>query len=325
MLRKKFKLNEQTDPEAPEANYHPKEFSLSQFANEPKTQIYQNNKSNDQQQIATSYSVPYSNLPKSDHHHEPSAASTMVPFWYEIYRLEVELCESLKQIPLPADVAAVYNPIEYACELHQAYMQRYLDGHKPVLFLGMNPGPWGMCQTGIPFGYVPAVRDWLQLQGKVLKPIGELQARPVDGLNCTRGEQSGQRWWGLYQELCGTPEVFFRHCFVYNICPLAFFHSSGRNITPADLKGAPKLRMQEVCTQYLKIALDLFNPTVVVSVGRYTEDRVKALVRQQLVDPTRVRLLCMPHPSPRSLNNTNWNEKAKLWIEENGLMPFLCG
>lgn len=249
----------------------------------------------------------------------------LVPLWKRVHQLEVQLCQDLKRIPLPSDVAATYDPIEYAAGLHLAYMERFLsDGRKPVLFLGMNPGPWGMCQTGVPFGYVPAVRDWMRLEGPpVLKPIGELAVRPVEGLNCTRSEQSGQRWWGLYRDICGEPENFFRNCFVFNICPLAFFHSSGRNITPAELKGTAKTRMQDVCNEYLKKALDLFAPTVIVSVGRYCEDRVKLLVRQNLLDPERVRLLCMPHPSPRSLNNTNWPEKAQQWLVDNGIMPYL--
>lgn len=89
----------------------------------------------------------------------------------------------------------------------------------------------------VPFGYIPAVRDWMQLHGNVSKPIPELPSRPVTGLECTRAEQSGQRFWSLFQEICGdSADHFFRNCFVYNYCPLAFFHASGRNITPAELK-----------------------------------------------------------------------------------------
>ena len=34
---------------------------------------------------------------------------------------------------------------------------------KRVVFLGMNPGPFGMAQVGVPFGEVAAVRDWLRI------------------------------------------------------------------------------------------------------------------------------------------------------------------
>lgn len=77
----------------------------------------------------------------------------------------------------------------------------------------------------------------MKLSGSVNKPESEIVARPVTGLLCDRSEQSGQRFWGLMQELCGDQaEHFFRNCFVHNLCPLAFFHTSGRNITPAELK-----------------------------------------------------------------------------------------
>lgn len=88
----------------------------------------------------------------------------------------------------------------------------------------------------MPFGCITAVRDWMKLSGTVNKPDCEITARPVTGLLCDRSEQSGQRFWGLMQDICGDKaEEFFRNCFVYNFCPLAFFHSSGRNITPAEL------------------------------------------------------------------------------------------
>lgn len=89
----------------------------------------------------------------------------------------------------------------------------------------------------MPFGYIPAVRDWLKLQGTVHKPDKELASRPVTGLDCDKVEQSGKRFWSLFQTLCGeNPNGFFDKCFIYNYCPLAFFQSSGRNITPAELK-----------------------------------------------------------------------------------------
>lgn len=77
----------------------------------------------------------------------------------------------------------------------------------------------------------------MKLSGSVKKPEGEIVARPVTGLLCDRSEQSGQRFWGLMQDICGDQaENFFQNCFVHNLCPLAFFHTSGRNITPAELK-----------------------------------------------------------------------------------------
>ncbi|XP_049285272.1 single-strand selective monofunctional uracil DNA glycosylase [Anopheles funestus] len=312
MLRKKLKLDEKPldacDTCAPLG-----EFSLSQFANVPKARITAHT-------VPTESATTESNKASSEP--LPARCTGAVPYWQQVYHIEQELSAALRKVTLPSDVAACYDPIEYASEIHCAYLQRFLDGPKPILFLGMNPGPWGMCQTGVPFGYVPAVRDWMGLRGTVTKPKPELAARPVEGLACTREEQSGKRWWGLYEELCGTSDGFFRSCFVYNLCPLAFFHQTGRNITPSELKGKAKGEIQSISEQYLAIALTLLKPKIVISVGRYTEDRIKSLTKQNKIDPT-IATYCMPHPSPRSLNNTNWPEKAKLWLTEHGILPFL--
>jgi hypothetical protein len=52
-------------------------------------------------------------------------------------------------------VTHVSNPLRHALVPHTDFVRRYLgQGRKKYLFLGMNPGPWGMCQTGVPFGEV---------------------------------------------------------------------------------------------------------------------------------------------------------------------------
>ncbi|XP_059610607.1 single-strand selective monofunctional uracil DNA glycosylase [Phlebotomus argentipes] len=248
--------------------------------------------------------------------------SNNIPLWKKLYDIEIRMNAQLRGLKFGGPVAAVYNPVEYASELHCAYMRKFLTGQKHVLFVGMNPGPWGMCQTGVPFGYIPAIRDWMKLEGNVQKPEGELAVRPVDGLKCTRAEQSGQRFWGLLESLCGPPENFFENCFVYNLCPLAFFKSSGANVTPAELKGEEKRKLQEICNNRLAEAINLLEPRVIVSIGRYVEDRVKELFKQNAIDHS-IGHKCLPHPSPRSVNNTNWGEKARKWLIENDVDRFL--
>uniref|UniRef100_A0A182N728 Uracil-DNA glycosylase-like domain-containing protein n=1 Tax=Anopheles dirus TaxID=7168 RepID=A0A182N728_9DIPT len=312
MLRKKLKLDEKSsDPAEPCG-----EFSLSQFMNAPKDKFSHHStdpvpKVPIERESTTCKILQDTPLPHST-----------IPYWRQVYEIECELSAALRSVALTSEVAACYDPIDYAADLHCAYLRRFLDGPKPVLFVGMNPGPWGMCQTGVPFGYVPAVRDWMGLRGTVAKPSSELASRPVQGLACTREEQSGKRWWGLYEELCGTPDQFFRSCFVYNLCPLAFFHQTGRNITPSELKGKAKGEIQSISEQYLAKALTVLKPKIVISIGRYTEDRMKALIKQNKLDASIVTF-CMPHPSPRSLNNTNWHEKAKGWLTEHGIIPYL--
>lgn len=70
--------------------------------------------------------------------------------WQKIYDVECRLSAELKIISfLSSTISAVYNPIEYAADLHCAYLKKFLNKSKPVLFIGMNPGPFGMAQTGV--------------------------------------------------------------------------------------------------------------------------------------------------------------------------------
>lgn len=154
----------------------------------------------------------------------------------ELLSIEQKLCVKLKNVTFPSSVQYIYNPLEYAFETHAMYVHKYCTGVKKILFIGMNPGPWGMSQTGVPFGEINMVRDWLKISGTVGHPPKEHPDRKVVGFECTRSEISGLRLWGLFQELCGSPENFFQHAYIHNYCPLAFMDSKARNITPAELK-----------------------------------------------------------------------------------------
>ena len=76
---------------------------------------------------------------------QPSPRSSAEGFLEEERRLNAEL----KQLQFSEPVGIVYNPVEYAWEPHRSYVTRYCQGPKQVLFLGMNPGPFGMAQTGV--------------------------------------------------------------------------------------------------------------------------------------------------------------------------------
>lgn len=150
--------------------------------------------------------------------------------------IEQELCKKLQDVTFPSMIQYIYNPLEYASETHAMYVHKYCTGEKKVLFVGMNPGPWGMSQTGVPFGEISMVRNWLKIFGPVKSPLKEHPDRKVTGFECTRSEISGLRLWGLFRDLCGSPEHFFRYAYMHNYCPLAFMDARARNITPAELK-----------------------------------------------------------------------------------------
>lgn len=140
-------------------------------------------------------------------------------------------------------------------------------------------------------------------------------------MQCTKEEPSGKRFWGLIQELNGSPENFFNNCFVHNICPLAFLHSSGRNITPTEIKGSAKAAMNAVCLDFLSKAIKIFNSKIIISIGSYANDRVKDLKKKNLISES-IDCKILAHPSPRALNNQDWVDKARKWFQENDIIQY---
>ena len=133
-----------------------------------------------------------------------------------------ELSLAVDQFEFSEPVTHVYNPLDYAAEAVEEYLQKYGAGQKKVLFLGMNPGPFGMAQTGVPFGEIAAVRDWLKISRKINKPLNEHPDRPITGFNCHRSEVSGQRIWAMFKEQFRTPEIFLKIT-LYGIIVRCFF------------------------------------------------------------------------------------------------------
>lgn len=234
------------------------------------------------------------------------------------------MCEELSQIQFSVPVTHIYNPLEYAAETHRCYISRYGNSRKRVLFMGMNPGPFGMAQNGVPFGDAKFARDWLKISGRVGKPPREHPKRIIYGLDCPRSEVSGTRFWGLMESLCGTPEVFFRNCFVHNYCPLCFMAPSGKNVTPPEMKIHERGRMQEICDRSLLETVKLLEVEQVVAVGRYPEMRVRAALKES--SGREVRVVRITHPSPiNPAANRGWSEAATAQLSELGLLEVVRG
>jgi single-strand selective monofunctional uracil DNA glycosylase len=199
----------------------------------------------------------------------------------------------------PGDgVAVVYHPLDYGWEAHRAYLERYGNNQKKALLVGMNPGPWGMGQTGVPFGDVELVGDWLGLRGiPVARPLGEHPKRPVLGWACTRREASGQRLWGHLKERFGTPQNALRDLLIVNHCPLLMFTETGGNVTPDKLPRARRDEIYAVCDEGLKRAARAYGPDTLIAIGRYAEERCRAVAATL---PSKPGVLTIPHPSPAS-------------------------
>ena len=87
-----------------------------------------------------------------------------------ILKATAALRDGTEKLRFEAPVHVTYNPLTYAWGPHEQYVRTYGNGEKSHLFLGMNPGPFGMAQTGVPFGEVDAVVNWLHIRGEVGRP-----------------------------------------------------------------------------------------------------------------------------------------------------------
>jgi single-strand selective monofunctional uracil DNA glycosylase len=233
-----------------------------------------------------------------------------------LVRISRELCAQVDALTFPS-AHTVYNPLAYARAPHEAYLERYgAKRPREVLMVGMNPGPFGMAQTGVPFGDVAMVRDFLGIEGPVGKPPREHPRRPIAGFECHRSEVSGTRFWGWARDRFGTAERFFDRVFVANWCPLVFMAESGRNLPPDKLPAAERAPLFRACNDALARVAETLRPELVVGVGRFAEQRA----REALGDD--VRLGCILHPSPASpAGNRDWGGQVDARLRALGFEP----
>jgi single-strand selective monofunctional uracil DNA glycosylase len=224
----------------------------------------------------------------------------------EMIKAARELGAVVGHIKFTAPVTHVYNPLDYAWPAHEAYLRKFANSQKRVVFLGMNPGPFGMVQTGVPFGEISSVRAWMQIEATIDKPRREHPKRLVEGFACPRSEVSGKRLWGLFAERFGSAENFFADHFVVNYCPLAFFDKDGRNLTPDKLPAAQAARLFTACDRHLGRAVEILQSEWLVGIGEFAEKRARLLLAEIAVKIGRIL-----HPSPASpAANKDWARRA---------------
>jgi single-strand selective monofunctional uracil DNA glycosylase len=226
-----------------------------------------------------------------------------------------ELSARVRKLKFATPVTHVYNPLDYAWRAHELYLRRYGNRAKRVIFLGMNPGPFGMAQTGIPFGQIAAVRDWLGITAKIDRPGQENPKRPVLGFDCHRSEISGERLWGLFAKRFGTADKFFREHIVMNYCPLAFVEESGRNRTPDKLPPHERAKLFAACDEHLREVVRILEPKWIIGVGDFAMKRATSIVGES---PPRIGQIL--HPSPASPeSNVDWAGKATAQLQKLGV------
>ena len=225
-----------------------------------------------------------------------------------------ELSASVEALSFAAPVTHRYNPLTYAWNAHETYLRRYGASRKKVVFIGMNPGPFGMVQCGVPFGEVAAVRDWMGIEVAVERPAIENPKRPIEGFACTRSEVSGRRLWGLFAERFGSADEFFADHFVANYCPLAFFDNA-RNLTPDKLPVAEAAPLYAACDRHLRALVAALGAQWVIGVGAFAEQRAA-----QALAGIDVRIGRVLHPSPASpAANRGWAEAASAQLAAQGI------
>jgi single-strand selective monofunctional uracil DNA glycosylase len=143
----------------------------------------------------------------------------------------------------------VLNPGRYGERWHARFRRAYPMSPRPLLVFGLNPGPYGMAQTGVPFTDLKRLESALPGLWKDLVASGEPVTRP--GLappslarHLTRTfESSSVRVYRFLERAYGRPELALREVVFVNPCPLLFIDpETGANRTPADLPRALRAR-----------------------------------------------------------------------------------
>jgi single-strand selective monofunctional uracil DNA glycosylase len=235
----------------------------------------------------------------------------------ELIRAGRVLADELRPLRFSEPVTHTYLTLDYAAVGHEAYLEKFGASRKRVLFLGMNPGPYGMAQTGIPFGEISAVRDWMGLSPEIGKPADEHPKRKILGMDCPKSEVSGRRLWGLFSEKFPKAEDFFKDHLVINFCPLVWMKDTGANLTPDKIRAAEMAAVDAACQKHLRRVIEILEPEFLIGVGGYAEGQMITAKEALGIHAVTGRIL---HPSPASpAANRGWAEVAERQLRELGL------
>ena len=233
----------------------------------------------------------------------------------QLIRAAKTLVAQVEGLRFAPPVAHVYNPLTYAWNAHELYLRKYGNSPKRAVFLGMNPGPYGMVQTGVPFGEVQAVRDWMGIQAPMGKPPREHPKNPIHGFACKRSEVSGRRLWGLFAAHFGAAADFFAEHFVVNYCPLAFMEAGGANWTPNKLPAAERAKLFAVCDEHLREVVRILQPAWLLAIGGFAETSAR-----RVFPGSSPQIVSVLHPSPANpAANRDWAGVVRAKLEAAGV------
>lgn len=232
-----------------------------------------------------------------------------------------DLKSELKNLSFSEPVSYVYNPLDYAWPPFKDYRRKYGNTSKKIIFMGMNPGPWGMAQTGVPFGEIEAVRDWMGIEGDVTAPEKEHPKRKIEGFDCARSEVSGKRLWGLFKHLYPNPADFFADHFVINYCPLIFMEESSRNRTPDKLPVREQESLFAACDKRISEVITILEPDWCLGVGKFAEKQLLKIAKTYGGSWKKMpKIDTVLHPSPASpIANRGWAPQAAKKLVDLGI------
>ncbi|MDP6963187.1 MAG: single-stranded DNA-binding protein [Planctomycetota bacterium] len=223
-----------------------------------------------------------------------------------------QLSEACDNFIAEAPVTHTYNPLTYARTSHESFLKQYGRRKVKAILLGMNPGPWGMAQTGVPFGEISAVKNFLKIQNRVKQPPILHPKRPIEGFDCQRSEVSGRRLWGWVESNFESADTFADNYFVCNFCPLVFMEESGKNFTPDKLKAAQREELFQICDLALQQTVEVLQPEWVIGIGKFAEKRAA-----NALSNLDIKIGTILHPSPASpMANRGWQPHIEQQLSE---------
>ena len=113
-------------------------------------------------------------------------------------RLSAACDEAITGLEASGAVAPA-RTLDYAWAHHELFLDQWGGLGATTLLLGMNPGPWGMAQTGVPFEATEVAKSFLRISQTTQHPDQRHPKRPIVGLGLERQEVSGTRLWNLME------------------------------------------------------------------------------------------------------------------------------
>ena len=174
-----------------------------------------------------------------------------------------------------------------------------------------------MVQTGIPFGEINTVKNYLKISGEIKSPATENPVLLVKGYAATRSEVSGKRLWGMISETFPRAEDFFANNLIFNYCPLFFSTiSAGKrtNLTPDKINKTDRDALYSICDDFIITAARLLTPQFIIGIGGFAQQRLTKIFSGQSY-----QIESILHPSPLNAQaNKDFNGLARKKLYELG-------